>query len=164
MFLRAERRRAALRLFLPRGNGVHVQDQQAPGHHPLSRLADGAGAGAALRNVSALGHATSPRVLHRPQLQASGRDRRSCPAGHRPEYFAHYDRLRDNHNPHAINLMKGGIVYSNFVTTVSPRHAWEAKDGGQGFGLEPTLNTHHYKFGGVLNGLDYDQFNPQTDP
>jgi starch synthase len=82
----------------------------------------------------------------------------------RPEYFAHYDRLRDNHNPHAINLMKGGIVYSNFVTTVSPRHAWEAKDGGQGFGLEPTLHTHHYKFGGVLNGLDCEQFNPQTDP
>jgi starch synthase len=82
----------------------------------------------------------------------------------RPEYFSHCDRLRDNYNPRAINLMKGGIVYSNFVTTVSPRHAWEAKDGGQGFGLEPTLNTHHYKFGGVLNGLDYEQFNPQTDP
>jgi starch synthase len=82
----------------------------------------------------------------------------------RPEYFFHYDRLRDNPNPHAINLMKGGIVYSNFVTTVSPRHAWEAKDGGQAHGLEPTLHTHHYKFGGVLNGLDYDQFNPQIDP
>ena len=82
----------------------------------------------------------------------------------RPEYFFHYDRLRDNHNPCAINLMKGGIVYSNFVTTVSPRHAWEAKDGGQAHGLEPTLHTHHYKYGGVLNGLDYDQFNPQTDP
>ena len=82
----------------------------------------------------------------------------------RPEYFLHYDRLRDNHNPHAINLMKGGIVYSNFVTTVSPRHAWEAKDAGQAHGLEPTLHPHHYKFGGVLNGLDYEQFNPQTDP
>jgi starch synthase len=82
----------------------------------------------------------------------------------RPEYFFHYDRLRDNCNPRALNLMKGGIVYSNFVTTVSPRHAWEAKDGGQAHGLEPTLHTHHCKFGGVLNGLDYDQFNPQTDP
>jgi starch synthase len=82
----------------------------------------------------------------------------------RPEYFAHYDRLRDNHNHHAINLMKGGIVYSNFVTTVSPRHAWEAKDGGQGFGLEPTLHTHQCKYGGVLNGLDYEHFNPETDP
>jgi starch synthase len=82
----------------------------------------------------------------------------------RPEYYFHYDRLRDNANPHALNLMKGGIVYSNFVTTVSPRHAWEAKDAGQGHGLEPTLHIHQGKYGGVINGLDYDQFNPETDP
>lgn len=82
----------------------------------------------------------------------------------RPEHFFHYDRLRDNFNPHALNLTKAGIVYSNFVTTVSPRHAWEAKDGGQAFGLEPTLHTHHCKYGGVLNGLDYDMFNPEKDP
>jgi starch synthase len=83
---------------------------------------------------------------------------------HRPEHFFHYDRLRDNHNPYALNLTKGGIVYSNFVTTVSPRHAWEAKDAGQAHGLEPTLHAHHYKFGGVLNGLDYEVYNPETDP
>jgi starch synthase len=82
----------------------------------------------------------------------------------RPEYFFHNDRLRDNHNPYALNLMKAGIVYSNFVTTVSPRHAWETKDAGQAFGLEPTLHTHHLKYGGVLNGLDYDMFNPEKDP
>ena len=82
----------------------------------------------------------------------------------RPDYFFHYDRLRDNHNPRALNLAKGGIVYSNFITTVSPRHAWEAKDGGQAHGLEPILNRHHYKFGGVLNGLDYEVNNPETDP
>ena len=82
----------------------------------------------------------------------------------RPEYYFHYDRLRDNANPQLLNLMKGGIVYANFVTTVSPRHAWEAKDDGQGHGLEPTLHLHQCKFGGVLNGLDYDQFNPETDP
>ena len=82
----------------------------------------------------------------------------------RPEHFFHYDRLRDNHNAQGLNLMKGGIVYSNFVTTVSPRHAWEAKDGGQAHGLERTLHSHHYKYGGVLNGLDYGQFNPESDP
>ncbi len=81
----------------------------------------------------------------------------------RPEHFFHYDRMRDNQNPQALNLTKAGIVYSNFVTTVSPRHAWEAKDGGQAFGLEPTLNTHHLKYGGVLNGLDYEMFNPEKD-
>jgi starch synthase len=82
----------------------------------------------------------------------------------RPEYYFAYDRLRDNQNPRALNLTKGGIVYSNFTTTVSPRHAWEAKDGGQAHGLEPTLHAHHHKFGGVLNGLDYEVFNPESDP
>ncbi|CCE25163.1 glycogen synthase GlgA [Methylotuvimicrobium alcaliphilum] len=83
---------------------------------------------------------------------------------HRPEYYFHDDRLLDNRIPHALNLMKGGIVYSNFVTTVSPRYAGETKDGGQGFGLEPTLHAHHYKFGGVVNGIDYDVWNPEIDP
>lgn len=83
---------------------------------------------------------------------------------HRPEYYFHRDRLLDNRIPRALNLMKGGIVYSNFVTTVSPRYAGETKDGGQGFGLEPTLHTHHYKFGGVVNGIDYDVWNPEIDP
>lgn len=82
---------------------------------------------------------------------------------HRPEYFFHHDRLRDPTHNNALNIMKGGIVYSNFVTTVSPRHAWEAK-ADQGFGLEGTLRTHHYKYGGVLNGVDYELWNPEVDP
>ena len=88
-------------------------------------------------------------------LQATGLNR--------PEFYFHYDRLQDNFNQHALNLMKGGVVYSNFVTTVSPRHATEAKDQGQGFGLEPTLHIHHRKFGGVVNGIDYNVWNPEID-
>jgi starch synthase len=109
-----------------------------------------------------------PRVcftVHNFRHQGAGGDYILRATGlNRPEYFFHYDRLRDNNNLQALNLMKGGIVYSNFVTTVSPRHAWEAKDGGQAHGLERTLHIHHYKYGGVLNGLDYGQFNPETDP
>jgi starch synthase len=82
---------------------------------------------------------------------------------HRPEYFLDYTRLRDNRYVNAVNLLKGGIVYSNFVTTVSPRYAFETKDQGQGFGLEPTLHTHHMKYGGVVNGIDYDVWNPEVD-
>lgn len=81
----------------------------------------------------------------------------------RRDYFCRQERLLDNRNSTALNLMKGGVVYSNFVTTVSPRHAGEAKDFGQGFGLEPTLHTHAVKYGGVLNGIDYDVWNPATD-
>lgn len=81
----------------------------------------------------------------------------------RPEYYYHYDRLRDNFNNTAINFMKGGIVYSNFVTTVSPHHAWEACHTDQGHGLNHTLHIHGSKFGGVLNGIDYDIWNPEID-
>jgi starch synthase len=82
----------------------------------------------------------------------------------RPEYHFHYDRLRDNFNGGALNLTKAGIVYSNFVTTVSPTHAWEAAETDQNFGLGHTLWIHQGKFGGVLNGVDYDTWNPEVDP
>jgi starch synthase len=82
---------------------------------------------------------------------------------HRPERFFDWHRMGDNHHKNALNLLKAGIVYSNFVTTVSPRYAFETKDQGQGFGLEPTLHTHHMKYGGVVNGIDYDVWNPEVD-
>ena len=82
----------------------------------------------------------------------------------RPHHFYDYDRLRDEFNHAALNLMKGGVVYANFVTTVSPRHAWEAQYTEQGQGLGHTLHLHAVKFGGVLNGVDYDLWNPEIDP
>lgn len=82
----------------------------------------------------------------------------------RESYYFQGDRLQDNFNPFALNLMKGGIVYSNYVTTVSPHHAWEAHYGDFGFGLGHTLHLHQNKFRGVLNGVDYDIWNPATDP
>ncbi|MEI6127284.1 MAG: glycogen/starch synthase, partial [Pseudomonadota bacterium] len=81
----------------------------------------------------------------------------------RPDYFMHYDRLRDNKNLRAVNLMKAGIVYSNFVNTVSNTYAVEAKEGSEGAGLGPTLKTHHIKYGGVVNGIDYAFWNPEID-
>lgn len=81
---------------------------------------------------------------------------------HRHDYYFDKERLGD-YNHDAINLMKGGIVYSNFVTTVSPTHAGEARDKGQGFGLEPALHVHGGKYGGVLNGIDYEVWNPESD-
>ena len=82
---------------------------------------------------------------------------------HRPERFFDWHRMGDNRHKDALNLLKAGVVYSNFITTVSPRYAFETKDGGQGFGLEPTLHTHHMKYGGVVNGIDYDVWNPEVD-
>ena len=81
----------------------------------------------------------------------------------RSAHFFDYDRLRDNFNHAAINLLKGGIVYSNFITTVSPQHTWEIMCTDQGMGLGHTLYIHEQKFGGVLNGIDYDVWNPEID-
>ncbi|MGK7912914.1 MAG: glycogen synthase GlgA [Synechococcus sp.] len=81
----------------------------------------------------------------------------------RESYYFHPDRLQDNFNPFAINYMKGGIVYSNHVTTVSPHHAWEARETDIGCGLGHTLHVHQDKFSGVLNGINYDFWNPEVD-
>lgn len=82
----------------------------------------------------------------------------------RPDYYYNYNQMLDNFNHTAINYMKGGIVYANFITTVSPQHAWEARYTDQGHGLGHTLFEHSNKFAGVLNGLDYEVWNPEIDP
>jgi len=81
----------------------------------------------------------------------------------RQAYFFQPDRLQDGFNKGAINVMKGGIVYSNFITTVSPRYAWEIMHTSQSVGLGPTLHVHRQKVGGILNGLDYEVWNPAID-
>ncbi|KAB8335515.1 glycogen synthase GlgA [Scytonema tolypothrichoides VB-61278] len=81
----------------------------------------------------------------------------------RESYYFQYDKLQDNFNPFALNFMKGGIVYSNAVTTVSPHHAWEARYTDIGYGLGHTLHLHQDRFTGVLNGIDCDFWNPKTD-
>lgn len=80
-----------------------------------------------------------------------------------PKYYFHPDRLQDSTHSSALNLLKGGIVYANFITTVSPHHAWEVLNTDQGRGLAHTLWMHRCKFGGVLNGIDYDTWNPEVD-
>lgn len=80
-----------------------------------------------------------------------------------PERLLAPSRLRDDACGDAVNILKGGIVYSNFVTTVSPRHAWEVRHSDEGRGLGHTLDVHQGKFGGILNGLDADTWNPALD-
>ncbi|SRR5579875_368936 len=81
----------------------------------------------------------------------------------RPEYFMSPDRLADPANPTRVNFLKAGIVYSNFVTTVSDRYAWEVRHTDLGCGLGHTLYLHRNKFGGIRNGVDYDVWNPEID-
>ena len=73
------------------------------------------------------------------------------------------EKLQDNHSPNVINLLKGAIVYSDFVTTVSPNYAKEVKTPAGGKGLDKTLLQYEKKFKGILNGIDYSFWNPEID-
>ncbi len=74
------------------------------------------------------------------------------------------DKLRDEHHHNCVNLMRGAIVYANFITAVSPSYAGELKSASGGRGLHNLLGFYSPKLGGVLNGIDYEVWNPATDP
>lgn len=62
-----------------------------------------------------------------------------------------------------INMMKGAIETADAITTVSPSYAWEILDPWYAHGLDRILVTKQYKLRGILNGIDMNTFNPQTD-
>lgn len=63
-----------------------------------------------------------------------------------------------------ISFLKGGIVFSDAVTTVSPTYAREIQTPEYGFGFDGLLRSRSYKLRGILNGVDYSEWNPQSDP
>lgn len=79
---------------------------------------------------------------------------------------AHYDspvRLQDEFSP-CLNLLKGGIVFSDKTITVSPTYAKEVLFPEGGKGLQGVLLENSDKFCGILNGVDYSYWNPEVDP
>ncbi len=63
----------------------------------------------------------------------------------------------------AVNLMKAGIECANAVTTVSPSYAKEILDPWYSHGLDPILRERSFKLRGILNGIDVENYNPETD-
>jgi starch synthase len=63
-----------------------------------------------------------------------------------------------------ISFLKGGINYSELITTVSPRYADEIQTPEFGFGFEGILRRRSADLHGVLNGIDVEQWNPARDP
>lgn len=74
------------------------------------------------------------------------------------------DRMQDHSANDKVNPVKGAVVFSNIVTTVSPTYAQEVRTSEGGRGLHETLNSYSKKFVGILNGIDTDAWNPATDP
>lgn len=73
-------------------------------------------------------------------------------------------------NPHQLefygqfNMLKGGIVFSDWVNTVSPTYANEIRTPAFGGGMEGVLNERRDRLNGIMNGVDYSSWSPDTDP
>lgn len=63
----------------------------------------------------------------------------------------------------SVNMMKGAIETADKVTTVSPSYAWEILDPWYSHGMDRILRTKQYKLSGILNGIDVNGYNPETD-
>jgi len=64
----------------------------------------------------------------------------------------------------SVNLLKAGIISADAVTTVSPAYAVEIQGEEHGFGLNGVLRSRDNKILGILNGIDYKEWNPGDDP
>ena len=62
-----------------------------------------------------------------------------------------------------VNFLKGALVFSDFVTTVSKKYSQEIQTTEYGFGLDGVLRNRAATVTGILNGVDYDEWSPQTD-
>ncbi|HOX58587.1 MAG TPA: glycogen synthase GlgA [Candidatus Paceibacterota bacterium] len=63
-----------------------------------------------------------------------------------------------------LSCLKAGIVYADVITTVSPRYAREITTEEMGCGLDGLLRQRNSSLVGILNGVDYEEWNPKSDP
>jgi starch synthase len=62
-----------------------------------------------------------------------------------------------------LSFLKGGLVFSRMITTVSPRYAEEIQTPEFGFGFDGVLRSRRADLAGILNGIDYEEWDPATD-
>ncbi|XP_050216775.1 uncharacterized protein LOC126667757 [Mercurialis annua] len=108
-----------------------------------------------------------PRVvltIHNMEHYGECRQEQLSKCGLDGSVYATADKAVDDrtigHNPERLSLLKGGIVYSNAVATVSPTYLNETLCSGW---LASTLIMHRDKYFGILNGIDTTMWNPATD-
>ncbi|MDO3678328.1 glycogen synthase GlgA [Paenibacillus ehimensis] len=87
------------------------------------------------------------------------------------EQFQDYFALGEEHlHGYALEMhggasfLKGGLLYSDYITTVSPTYAEEIQTPYYGEHLDGLLRSQSGRLQGILNGIDYEEFDPMTDP
>ena len=83
-----------------------------------------------------------------------------------PELFGYDMELYDNTSLKfdlGVSFMKGALYYSDIITTVSNTYAYEIQTPEYGQRLDEVLRIRSYALRGIVNGIDYDEFNPKTD-
>ncbi len=78
-----------------------------------------------------------------------------------PDYLFTPDKLEYKKD---ANMLKGGLVYCDYITTVSDTYAGEIQQPYYGEGLDGLLRARNQSLCGIVNGIDYAVFNPETDP
>ena len=111
------------------------------------------------KNDPVFNHAASVLTIHNIAYQ-----------GRYDKYFYDYSGLGDEdfipdrfecYND--VNFLKGGIHFADAVNTVSKGYALETKTGEGGYGLDPYLNRRGDDYIGILNGVDYSEWDPARD-
>ncbi|WMJ87687.1 glycogen synthase GlgA [Anaerocolumna sp. MB42-C2] len=77
------------------------------------------------------------------------------------DYYFTPDKLEAYGN---ANYLKGGIVYADYITTVSKSYSEEIKTPFYGEGLDGLMRARSNDLTGIVNGIDYEEYNPMTDP
>ena len=78
-----------------------------------------------------------------------------------PDYYFTSDKLEAYGD---ANYLKGGLVYADAITTVSPTYAEEIKTPFYGENLNGLMCARAHDLRGIVNGIDYEEYNPETDP
>lgn len=78
-----------------------------------------------------------------------------------PDYVFNKDAMQEDWTE--ANMLKGGLTYADMITTVSGTYAEEIQTPEYGEGLDAHLHYHSGKLRGIVNGIDYDIWNPATD-
>ncbi|HNT75837.1 MAG TPA: glycogen synthase GlgA [Anaerolineae bacterium] len=110
-------------------------------------------------NDAVLGRAASVLTIHNIGYQGV------YPASHYDYIGLQWSNfVSDKFEAHgAINFLKGGIQYADMVNTVSPTYANETRTPEHGCGMAPYLNNKGENYIGILNGVDYSEWNPAVD-